>query len=91
MLVKSTQDAFHDSISEYNGLDVVDAPLDEAQAEMAEQQTQAMYIVINSHDVLQLTVTPTALQIMYDLSEVKCNLKWFRTSRRDPKTLIILT
>lgn len=81
MLVKSTQDAFHDSISEYNRLDVVDAPLDEAQAEMAEQQTQAMYIVINSHDVLQLTVTPTALQIMYDLSEVKCSLKWFRTSR----------
>lgn len=75
MLVKSTQDAFHDFFSEYNGLDVVDAPLDEAQAEMTEQQTQAMYIVINSHDVLQLTVTPTALQIMYDLSEVKCSLK----------------
>lgn len=84
MLVKSIQDAFHDSISEYNGLDVVDAPLDEAQAEMAEQQTQAMYIVINSHDVLQLTVTPTALQIMYDLSEVKCSLKLFGTSRPEP-------
>lgn len=84
MLVKSTENAFHDPISEYNGLDVVDAPLDEAQAEMAGQQTQAMYIVINSHDVLQLTVTPAALQIMYDLSEVKCSLKWVRTSRREP-------
>ena len=75
--IQCTQKAFSDPTSEISGLDTVDAPLDEAHAEVAEKQTQATYIVINSHDVMQLTVTPTAVQILSELSQVM-------TSNGDP-------
>lgn len=69
--VLSTQKAFSDPYSEFNSLDVVDAGKVELDAEPDEKQSQATYIVINSHDVMQLTVTPTALQILSELSQVK--------------------
>ena len=68
--VHSTERAFSDPSSEYKGLDVVDAPLGEVDAESGERESQATYIVINSHDVMQLTVTPTAVQMLSELSQV---------------------
>lgn len=68
--VQSTQKAFSDPSSEYSGLDVVDAPKDGMDAEAGERQAQATYLVIYSHDVMQLTVTPTAVQTLSELSQV---------------------
>ena len=68
--VQSTQKAFSDLSSEYSGLDVVDAPKAEVDVEAGERQAQATYMVIYSHDVMQLTVTPTAVQILTELSQV---------------------
>ena len=71
--VQSTQTAFRDPTSESKGdygVDAVDAPLDEVDAADHDRQSQATYMVINSHDVMQLTVTPTAVRILSELSEV---------------------
>ncbi|KAL9969256.1 hypothetical protein ACROYT_G021452 [Oculina patagonica] len=69
--VQSTQRAFIDpSAKSEHGLDSVDAPPDEVDAADRDRQTQATYIVINSHDVMQLTVTPKAIQILTELSEL---------------------
>ena len=55
----------------YHGLDAVDAsPLDEIDASDHDRQSQATYVVINSHVDMQLTVTPRAIQILSELSEV---------------------
>ena len=58
----------------YQGVDAGDAvdapPLDEVDAADQDRQSQAIYAVINSHDDLQLTVTPRAIQILSELSEV---------------------
>ena len=72
LFVKSTQTAFSDSSSDDTGLDVVDAPKDEVDAgtEAGASKSQATYIVIHSHDVLQLTVTPKAVKILSELSQV---------------------
>ena len=71
--VQSTQRAFTDPISDAksdHGSDTVDAPLDAANATDRDGQSPATYVVINSHDVMQLTVTPKAIQILSELSEV---------------------
>ena len=72
--VQSTQRVFADGTSDaksYHGLDAVDAPpVDEVDDTDQDRQSQAMYMVINSHDDMQLTVTPRAIQILYELSEV---------------------
>ena len=71
--VQSTQRAFKDPTSDAkidHGVDAADAPLDEVDATDRDRQSQATYMVINSHDVMQLTVTPKALQILSELSEV---------------------
>ena len=76
--IQSTQRVFSESSSDENGFDVVDAPKDEvdADSEATTSQSQATYIVINSHDVLQLTVTPTAVAILTELSQVI--FRWLR-------------
>ena len=62
---------FADDAKSYHGVDAVDAPpLDEVDAADQDSQSQATYVVINSHDDLQLTVTPRAIQILSELSEV---------------------
>ncbi|XP_048577905.1 intermembrane lipid transfer protein VPS13A-like isoform X2 [Nematostella vectensis] len=48
---------------------VEDTPMDEVDASVDDRE-QATYIVLNSHDALQLTVTPTALDVLTDLSKV---------------------
>ena len=72
--VQSTQRVFADGTSDaksYHGLDAVDAPpVDEVNDTDQDRQSQAMYMVINSHDDMQLTVTPRAIQILSELSEV---------------------
>ena len=72
--VQSTKKVFADTSSDaksYHGLDAVDAPpLDEVDATDQDRQSQATYVLINSHDDLQLTVTPRAIQILSELSEV---------------------
>ena len=70
--IQSTQRVFSESSSDENGFDDGDAPKDEvdADSEATTSQSQATYIVINSHDVLQLTVTPTAVGILTELSQV---------------------
>ena len=72
MFIQSTGRVFSESSSDDDGFDVVDAPKDEVDAcpEATTSQSQATYIVINSHDVLQLTVTPTALEVLTELSQV---------------------
>ena len=55
----------------FHGVDAVDASaLDEVDAADQDRQSQATYLVINSHDDLQLTVTPRTIQILSELSEV---------------------
>ena len=72
MFIQSTGRVFSESSSDDDGFDVVDAPKDEADAcpEATTSQSQATYIVINSRDVLQLTITPTALEVLTELSQV---------------------
>ena len=56
-----------------SAIDVGDAPQDGVGAPSADHDdnpTQAMYMVISSHDVMQLTVTSTAVKILSELSEV---------------------
>ena len=68
--VQSSSKAFSDPSSEFLKLDTVDAALDDVDAASQEAPTQAIYILLNSHDVMQLTVTPTALQVISELSQV---------------------
>lgn len=72
--VQSTKRVFADPSSDvksYHGVDAVDAPpLNEVHAADQDRQSQATYVVINSHDDMQLTVTPRAIQILSELSEV---------------------
>ena len=72
--VQSTQRVFADGTSDaksYHGVDAVDAPpVGEGNDTDQDRQSQAMYMVINSHDDMQLTVTPRAIQILSELSEV---------------------
>ncbi|XP_068698299.1 intermembrane lipid transfer protein VPS13C-like isoform X1 [Montipora foliosa] len=84
LFVKSTQRAFSDSSSDDTGLDVVDAPKDEVDAgtEAGASKSQATYIVIHSHDVLQLTVTPTAVKILSELSQL-----WTTERRKKRRTV----
>lgn len=74
--IQSTQTAFMDpslEVESDSAIDVVDAPQDGVGAPSADHDdkpAQAMYMVISSHDVMQLTVTSTAVQILSELSEV---------------------
>ena len=78
MFIQSTGRVFSESSSDDDGFDVADVPKDEVDAgpEATTSQSQATYIVINSHDVLQLTVTPTALEVLTELSQVI--FRWLR-------------
>ena len=55
-----------------SAIDEVDAPQDgvEAPSDNHEKPTQALYMVINSHDVMQLTVTSAAVRVLSELNEV---------------------
>lgn len=84
MFIQSTGRVFSESSSDDDGFDVVDAPKDEVDAcpEATTSQSQATYIVINSHDVLQLTVTPTALEVLTELSQL-----WTTERTKKPRTV----
>lgn len=72
--VQSTKRVFADPTSDaksYHAVDAIDVvPPDEVDATDRDRQSQATYVVINSHDDLQLTVTPRAIQILSELSEL---------------------
>lgn len=83
--VQSTKRVFADPTSDaksYHAVDTIDAPPpDEVDATDRDRQSQATYVVINSHDDLQLTVTPRAIQILSELSEVLSLRKNVASSR----------
>lgn len=71
--LESDDDAIDDNFDKSDDhlevLDVVDGPSDETSLE-AETKPQAFYIIVNSHDKMQLTFTPVALDVVKRLTEV---------------------
>ena len=65
---------------EVDGRDAVDAG-------QAEVKAQALYVLVTSHDAMQLSVTPTSVEVLSDLAKVgKARLKLVVTSARSMHT-----